>query len=92
MYSRSMRLSEKGRVMEPLKNMIPRIDPASIRKGWIYSEKPLDKEGYVYMGRVPDPKKGKGTHNTVRAYAPSTKLKTSSTKKYAKGSGVRKAR
>jgi hypothetical protein len=89
-----MRLSEKGRVMESLKNMIPRIDPASIRKGWKYSEKPLAGKaikGYVYMGRVPDPKKGKGTQNTVRAYAPSTKLKTSSTKKYAKGSGVRKA-
>mgnify|MGYP003148560800 FL=1 len=53
--------------MEPLEN--------KTRRGWIYSEKPLDREGYVYMGRVPDPKKGEGTHNTVKAYAPSTKLK-----------------
>ena len=68
--------------MEPLEN--------KTRRGWIYSEKPLDKEGYVYMGKVPDPKKGEGTHNTVRAYAPSTKLKKKNKPKSNKGEATPK--
>ena len=68
--------------MEPLEN--------KTRRGWIYSENPLDKEGYVYMGKVPDPKKGEGTHNTVRAYAPSTKLKKKNKPKSNKGEATPK--
>ena len=67
---------------------------AASRKGWKYgdTDPTTDTENYSYMGRVPDPNAKKGSHDTVRAWAPIKKAHGGYVKKYAKGGGVRKVK
>ena len=64
---------------------------AASRKGWKYGDIE-DTENYMYMGRVPDPNAKKGSHDTVRAWAPIKKAHGGYVKKYANGGGVRTVR
>jgi hypothetical protein len=66
-------------------------DSSESRKGWKYGEV-KNSENYMYMGRVPDPNAKKGSHDTVRAWAPIKKAHGGYVKKYAKGGGVRKVK